>query len=198
MISQQQAAAIHARTVAALAPVGPHDLPVAAASVVWDPSDLPARVPVAVRLTVGDAVPQGLEPETLHRAAGGGLRRTIRQMYQVPLAVTIHARPSTTSPRFEHRASYMARRVLRHYATSECGSIFDSVGVGILATSGPRDLSRLLRGSQWMTVARLELLLAVCDLGIDQVGWIATASGSGTVTVPADAVLPVIPWSTET
>jgi len=198
VISQQQAAALYARTVAALAPVGPHDLPIAAASVVWDPSDLPARVPVAARLSVGDAVPQGLDAETLHRAAGGGLERTIRRMFQLPFAITIHVRPSTTSPRFEHHASHMARRVLRHYATSECGTILDSVGVGILAESGPRDLSRLLRGSQWMTVARVELLLAVCDLGIDSVGWIASASGDGTVTVPAASVLPVIPWGTET
>lgn len=198
MISQQQAAALHARTVAAMAPAGPYDLAVASTSVVWDPDDLPARVPVAVRLYVGDATPQGLEAETIHAPVGGQLQRTIRRMFSVPLGITIHARPSTTSPRFEHRAAYMVRRLLRHFATSECAAIFDRVGLGILTDSGPRDLSRLLRGSQWTTVARVDLVLAVADLGVDSVGWIATAAGEGTVTVPASTVLPVIPWATET
>lgn len=194
MISQQQATALRLRTIAAFADQA--DPAVPAASVVWAPTDLPAKLPVGVRLQLLGFATTGLEPEVQHRAAAGGLRQTTREVMEVTIAITVHSRPSSSRPHHHQAASYLARRVLLYLGTPEAAAVLARVGCPILRRGPLRDLSSLLRGSQWQSACEVQLVLAVTPLDVRDVGWIESADGTGTVTDDAGGTA-VVPWSAE-
>ena len=197
MISQQQAIALRARTLAAFAVDSSSNEPeVPAASVVWAPTDLPAKQPIGVRLQVVGMTATSLDAEVQHAAAAGGLRQTTRETLEVTLAITVHSRASSSRPHHHQSAAYLARRILLYFATPDCSSILARVGCPVLRRGPLRDLSSLLRGSQWASACEVQLVLAVSALDVRQVGWIASVEGEGTVTDPAGDSL-VIPWSAE-
>jgi hypothetical protein len=198
VISEQQATALRRRVIAAFATAGAREPTITEAAVVWDPSDLPADQPVAIRLAVGDeGTPDGVEPEVQHAAGGGGLVETTREILEVPFAVTIHSRASSTAPHFHARAGYLARRVLLHFATPTATQILERVGCGVKRRGRVLDLTSLLRRSQWTSAARIEFVLALQALQSTPVDWIETAAGDGTVTDEGGQDLAVIPWTTE-
>lgn len=196
MISQQQAIALRMRLVEAFATPGRHEPTITAAAIVLAPDELPADAPLGVRLELGDATPLGLEAEQIHRAEAGVLREVVRQLFEQRLVVRVFSRPSSSAPRLEQRASYLARRVLAHYARSYSQDALARVGIGILRVDGPRDLSRLFRSTQWTSVAQVELVLSLQTIDNGAIDWIERAEGTGTMTDNGGGTL-VIPWTSE-
>lgn len=163
--------------------------------------------PWCVLQVIGDEE-QGCEPEVLHDKVANPtappaqvLRETIRQEHHVTLSITLRILQDDAAPSWVQDAAARLRRLtLQRYSDAVVLPIV-AAGCPVLRCGPIRDLTTLARGSQWETMASVDLVLRcmwmVREGDEDVPGWIETVSGAGELSAPGDPGDPLaVPFDT--
>lgn len=119
-----------------------------------------------------------------------------RDLGEVVFSIQVASRHDDRDPNPELAAMQLAQRI-RTWAFSRIATAnLRATGLAPMRCEGPRDLSALLRGSQWQTRAVLEMTCSVMRATVEQPGTIESMQTTGTLE-SEPAGLPPITITTE-